>query len=75
MDIRDYPTPLLTLESFSAKGLLIGSEACGVERGTVKPDNLNLQGVKNNLSYRMSSIGAFDYSNFSKNNEHTNTYL
>lgn len=36
MEIRDYPIPLLTLESFTAKGMLIGSEACGVERGNSK---------------------------------------
>ena len=35
MEIRDYPVPLLTLESFTSKGMLIGSEACGVERGMI----------------------------------------
>uniref|UniRef100_A0A7M5UVQ0 FMP27/BLTP2/Hobbit GFWDK motif-containing RBG unit domain-containing protein n=1 Tax=Clytia hemisphaerica TaxID=252671 RepID=A0A7M5UVQ0_9CNID len=36
IELRDYPVPLLTLESFSTRGMLIGSEACGVRRATRK---------------------------------------
>lgn len=34
MLIRDYPQPLLSIESFTTRGMIIGSEVCGVESAT-----------------------------------------